>query len=240
MADIFLGYASEDREVARQVATALADSGWSAFWDRAIPIAKRWDETIEGELDAARCVVVLWSTRAVGSEYVRAEAGDAAERGILIPAFISEARLPLRFRQMQAANLVGWTGDLQNPEFLGLCDAIVAIAGSAGGAATSAGSGNETDSEAYRDSHEHARPVSEQKGPVPAWKIPRVRWITVLLMLAAIAAAVASTKSVPSSRASPTTPSSNVSIRSTWKVRRSYGSPPALLRTSTATPVLPT
>lgn len=37
MADVFLSYAREDLDIARQIAGALEREGWSVFWDRRTP-----------------------------------------------------------------------------------------------------------------------------------------------------------------------------------------------------------
>ena len=47
MSDIFLSYASEDRDRARELAGVFRTRGWSVFWDRTIPPGKTWDEIIE-------------------------------------------------------------------------------------------------------------------------------------------------------------------------------------------------
>ena len=61
MADIFISYASEDRERAGRVASVLESCGWSVWWDRKIVVGQAFDKTIESELEAAKCVIVLWS-----------------------------------------------------------------------------------------------------------------------------------------------------------------------------------
>src|SRR5436305_164877 len=61
MGDIFVSYASEDREYAKRIAATLEHRGCSVWWDRAIPIGMTFDEVIERALDETRCVVVLWS-----------------------------------------------------------------------------------------------------------------------------------------------------------------------------------
>jgi TIR domain len=60
MTDIFLSYASEDRERAGKLATALEGRGWSVWWDRNIIAGATFDEVIEHELETAKSVIVLW------------------------------------------------------------------------------------------------------------------------------------------------------------------------------------
>ena len=47
VSDIFLSYDSFDRSVAHIFADALEARGWSVWWDREIPLGKRFDEVIE-------------------------------------------------------------------------------------------------------------------------------------------------------------------------------------------------
>lgn len=128
MSDIFLSYASEDVAQAGELAHALMRCGWSVWWDRSILPGKVFDTVIEAELSAAKCVIVLWSQRSVASRWVRAEAGEALDKGRLIPALIDDAVIPLVFRQVQAASLSGWGGDTAHPGFQQLVKAISAVA----------------------------------------------------------------------------------------------------------------
>lgn len=111
MADIFISYAREDRDCAERLARELASRGWSVWWDRQIQVGKSFSRMIEKELDAARCVVVLWSRHSIESEWVVNEAAEGLRRGILIPVAIEQPiRPPLEFRRLQTANLAGWPG----------------------------------------------------------------------------------------------------------------------------------
>ena len=79
LADIFLSYASEDREAACLIAQALESQSWTVWWDRKIPAGQAFDEVIEREIGMAKSVVVLWSKNSTKSEWVKNEAAAAVE-----------------------------------------------------------------------------------------------------------------------------------------------------------------
>jgi hypothetical protein len=60
---------------------------------------------IEEAINAAKCVVVLWSKKSVKSGWVREEAYIGKDRQILVPAKIEPVDLPLGFGRIQAADL---------------------------------------------------------------------------------------------------------------------------------------
>ncbi len=132
MTDVFISYASEDRENAAKLASALETRGWSVWWDRKIIIGQSFDQAIEHELENAKSIVVLWSKHSISSEWVKNEAALAVERGMLVPALIDSVILPLEFRRKQTANLVGWNGNSMHEGFQSLCDGVAAKAGIAG------------------------------------------------------------------------------------------------------------
>jgi hypothetical protein len=108
MSDIFISYNHEDQVRAQLFAQALEGRGWSIFWDRTIPAGKTWRDTIGRELSEARCVIVLWSTTSIDSDWVREEADDARTRGVLVPARIDDVQPPIGFRGIQTADLSNW------------------------------------------------------------------------------------------------------------------------------------
>jgi hypothetical protein len=124
MADIFISYASADRDRAKVLADALVKKGWSVWWDRTIPPGRQFDEVIEEELAAARCVVVLWSKASVASNWVKTEAAEAQKERVLVPALIEDVKIPLEFRRLQAADLSRWRGDPSDAQLAELFDAI--------------------------------------------------------------------------------------------------------------------
>lgn len=129
MNDIFISYDSEDRAIAHKFADALESRGWSVWWDREIPLGKAFDQVIEEELNAARCVIVLWSKQSVRSRWVKTEAAAAADRECLLPVLIDDVGIPFEFKRIQTAMLMNWQGDLADPEFNRLVQAIEHLLG---------------------------------------------------------------------------------------------------------------
>ncbi len=124
MSDIFISYASADREKAKMLAGALEQKGWLVWWDRDIPPGKSFDEVIEEALDATKCIIVLWSQESVNSDWVKDEAEEGKKRNILIPVLIENVKIPLGFRRIQAAQLLDWDGISEHVEFELLIESI--------------------------------------------------------------------------------------------------------------------
>ena len=110
MTDIFLSYTERDRDTARRIAEALGSAGWSVWWDRRIPAGETWRSVLEHALENMRCMVVLWSTKSIESEWVYEEASEGRRQGKLVPVMIENVRPPAGFREIQAADLTGWDG----------------------------------------------------------------------------------------------------------------------------------
>jgi hypothetical protein len=127
MADVFLSYAREDRVTAEAIAAALKRAGWNVWWDTRITPGLGFEEVIERELTASRCVVVLWSAAAIGSSWVRNEAAEALERGVLAPVLIGAVKIPIAFRHVHTADLVGWDGESANDEWQRVLERIAAL-----------------------------------------------------------------------------------------------------------------
>ena len=105
MAQVFISYAREDAAAASRLADDLARRGWDVWWDPELIAGQHFDEVIEHELRISGAVVVLWSTHSVESQWVRAEASSAADRNVLVPARLADVDLPLRFINLETADL---------------------------------------------------------------------------------------------------------------------------------------
>lgn len=116
MADIFISYSSEDKTNVKLIAELLERHGWSVWWDRDIPHGRPFDTVIEEELAAAFCVIVIWTKRSIGSEWVKNEANEALQTGKLVPVLLENVPLPLAFKRTEAALLMDWKGELDHRE----------------------------------------------------------------------------------------------------------------------------
>jgi hypothetical protein len=131
VSDIFISYASKDRPRVKPLAEALQQKGWSVWWDPTIRAGARWDREIEAALRGAKCVIVLWSRLSVERDWVRNEAREGKERDILVPALLDSVPIPLEFKGLQAANLIGWSGELPSNQFEELARAVSEVLSSA-------------------------------------------------------------------------------------------------------------
>lgn len=129
MSDIFISYASKDRERLRPLRDALEAKGWSLFWDQEIPVGKNWRRNIFENLRAARCVIVAWSSASIESDWVSEEAADALKRGVLLPIYIDQVEPPFGFADIQTMNLVGWNGEEDSESFHRLVSEVTRILG---------------------------------------------------------------------------------------------------------------
>ena len=124
MADIFLSYASEDRERIRPLVEALEAQGWTVWWDRRIAPGQSFDNVIQREIDDARCVIVAWTEHSIDSEWVKNEATIGLDRGVLVPVMFDEVRIPLPFVRTQSADLRAWSPDRVSTEMQDFLNAV--------------------------------------------------------------------------------------------------------------------
>ncbi len=126
MSDVFISYKAEDRRRVKPLVEALQSEELSVWWDEHIGAGDAWRETIEHQLDDARCVIVIWSKRSVGPDgkFVRDEASRAQRRSTYVPVLIDPVEPPLGFGESQATSLRGWHGDRSDPHYQALLSAV--------------------------------------------------------------------------------------------------------------------
>src|SRR6478752_4835216 len=101
MSHVFISYSRTDRDRAKRFAAALQERGHAVWWDDDIAAGQTFDAAIEKALGEAACVVVLWSSTSVKSDWVKTEAAEATRRRILVPVLVDEVAIPLEFRRLQ-------------------------------------------------------------------------------------------------------------------------------------------
>ncbi len=142
MADVFVSYARSDKARVAPVVAALEAQGWSVWWDPEIEAGQQFDDQIEAELDAAKAVLVVWTPTSAASRWVRGEAREAADRGVLVPVRFDAARLPMDVRAIHTTDLDGWDESPASAQFQALLKALGAMitrhGGPAGGNGTAA------------------------------------------------------------------------------------------------------
>ncbi len=117
MANIFISYAREDLERVRPIVEELEKRDWSVFWDRTIPPGKKYQDVITDALEAARCVLVVWTKYSITSDWVWDEANDAKARDILVPLSLDAVKIPLGFRSYHTVDLSDWCHTSPHPGF---------------------------------------------------------------------------------------------------------------------------
>src|SRR5574337_352419 len=114
MADVFVSYARADKARVAPLVAAIEAKGWSVWWDPEITPGQEFDDQIDAEIDAAKAVLVVWTPTSVTSRWVRGEAREAAERGILVPVRFEQARLPMDVRAIHTTDLDDWGGNAES------------------------------------------------------------------------------------------------------------------------------
>lgn len=118
--DVFISYKREERDVARALAGALQQHGFSVWWDVELLAGDRFRSEITQILESARAAVVIWSHASVQSDFVLDEAQRAARRRVLVPVRIDDCELPLGHGQLHALDLRAWNREPDAPEMAAL------------------------------------------------------------------------------------------------------------------------
>lgn len=128
MNEVFVSYKREDEPRVGRLVLALEHAGFSVWWDRGLRGGESWRAQIQSALDAAKCVIVVWTHESIGpaGDFVRDEAGQARRRGILVPVTLERVAPPLGFGEIQAIDLTHWKGNVRDPFFQDVCAAVTA------------------------------------------------------------------------------------------------------------------
>ena len=143
MADVFVSYARADKPLVAPLVAAIEAKGWTVWWDPDMAPGQEFDDQISAELAVARAVLVVWTPKSVTSRWVRGEAREAADRGVLVPVRFDDARLPIDVRAIHTIDLDGWGESAASPQCQDLLRALGAMLtrhpGASGAAADAGG-----------------------------------------------------------------------------------------------------
>jgi TolB-like protein len=129
MSDVFVSYASSTDAAARRVAEALRALGYAVWRDEDLPAHRPFAAVIEERLKAAKAVVVVWSSAAVQSQWVRAEADFAFNEAKLVQLAVDGTLPPLPFNQIHCADLSRWSGDISDRHWRTVAESVAALVG---------------------------------------------------------------------------------------------------------------
>ena len=127
MADVFISYSRANETVVRGLAEAVACEGYSVWWDEALPPHLSYSDVITGEIGAAKAVIVVWSERAIASEWVRAEADLARNQKKLVQTSIDGRMPPMPFNQLHFVSIGDWRGEADHPGWTRVKESLAAL-----------------------------------------------------------------------------------------------------------------
>ena len=127
MADVFISYSRRDKARVAPLVAAIEAMGWSVWWDPEIVPGQEFDRQIDAELGIAAAVLVVWTRDSVESRWVRGEAREAAERGILVPVRLDDATLPIDVRALHTIDLDDSREGARSPQVQEMLHALGAL-----------------------------------------------------------------------------------------------------------------
>jgi hypothetical protein len=127
MADVFISYKSEDRQIAGAIAAEINRRGLTSWWDDKLEagIDADYEQTIRRELNFARCVLVVWTVRSVESIWVKAEANHGLLRAAVLSVIIDGVDPPLPFNMVERSELR--TGELFRADIEAVVDEVEVV-----------------------------------------------------------------------------------------------------------------
>jgi hypothetical protein len=84
VADVFISYAREDKDVARRLAYLLEREAWTCWWDPHLEFGQDFRPVVSAEIEAAKVVTVIWTSASRVSSWVRYEVDMARRLGKLV------------------------------------------------------------------------------------------------------------------------------------------------------------
>ena len=124
--DVFVSYKAEDRARLRPLIAALEEEGFTVWWDTHIGGGAHWREDIQEHLDAAKCVIVVWSKRSLGQKAISFATRPAVREngGAYLPVRLDPVDRHSVSARSRPSRLRGGKEIESDPRFLALADAV--------------------------------------------------------------------------------------------------------------------
>ena len=104
--DVFVSYAAADRDRVMPLVEAFETNGINVWTDRDLATGDSVDRQIESALDAAQCVVAVWSENSIESEFCLAEADAGKDK--LVEVCIDDVQAPMADQSITTVSLNAW------------------------------------------------------------------------------------------------------------------------------------
>jgi hypothetical protein len=103
---VFLSYSHKDQVLVRRLVLGLRRRGVALIWDQDLPPGIGFRRAIRDAIDAAPCLIVVWTPSSVGSLFVCDEVARASGKGVpVVPVHTRDLdfnEVPLGYRGLQA------------------------------------------------------------------------------------------------------------------------------------------
>ncbi len=137
MVDVFISYSRRDQAMVAMLARAVEAAGYEVWWDAELPPHQSYGDVITEKIANTKAAIVVWSTSAVKSEWVRAEADMARNQRKLIQTALDNVTPPLPFNQIQYAEMGDWRGEDDHPAWRKVKLSLAELCGQPGNPAAS-------------------------------------------------------------------------------------------------------
>jgi hypothetical protein len=126
MAHSYIAYKRADEVRVAKLVAALEEHGLDIWWDRELPNAESFRESLTNRLDEAGCVLMVWTKESTEGDtrFVLDEARRGYERKILVAVMLDNVTIPLGFGEIQTIDLRHWKGKASDPFLIDLVEAM--------------------------------------------------------------------------------------------------------------------
>jgi hypothetical protein len=108
MAQIYISYSHSDDEAAQHIIESVRQAGYSTFDDRGMRTGSEWEDAKTAAIDAAQCVVIIWSKGAADSAFLQYEIQRAIKAWSLdrlVLAALDDTPLPVGLRDLSPIHI---------------------------------------------------------------------------------------------------------------------------------------